>query len=630
MNLFKRLFTPKEEKRSTLRDADGWLTLYGGSTTAGVTVTAESALSHPAVMGAVRLIAELTASLPLVAYERTTDGRRRAENHPVHRLLHEQPNPQQTPFTWKEEIGLHLLLYGNAYILVQWDDAGRPAALWPLHPARVQVDIQPSGAILYKVNTVAGQLVTYTTDDVLHIPLLALDGLIGRSPVQVAREAIGAALAAEEHAAGYFANAARPSGVLKTAGILDPDAAQRLKESWQAAYGRGKAGTAVLEDGIEFESISGNARDSQLIESRQFAMRTIAAALRIPPHLLDPTARGTYSNVETQSLEFLTFSLQPFLTRLEEALTLKLFTPSERQRFFVEFLTDSLLRTDTQTRYTAYQMAIASGFMTANEVRQRENLPPLQGQPVRESASIETRAKQPKDKIEAVAKKVITKERTDIMAIVEKHLGNRDAESGITDYYQNIDWIIEEFSPVFTAIASETHQDALQEVKGSPWGDSLWSEFIAALTASYAARHASISLATIQPALRAGNEEAILESLDQTFADMESTRPGKIAALESANILNETKLKTYQQAGITKIKWQAHAGACEFCRKLDGKTVSISEPFIAKGEAIPGPQGDMSRNLTARQPRLRPPLHLGCSCTLTPVREVNISGVKAL
>jgi HK97 family phage portal protein len=377
MSIFTRIFRRNEKRGMSLRDPDGWRELFGLSTKAGVTVTPETALSHPAVLGAVRLVAELTASLPLVVYERAGDGRRRAENHPVYKLLHEAPNSLMTPFTWKETIVLHVLLFGNAFILVNWDEAGSPAALWPLHPAQVQVEVQPTGTVLYKVNTVAGQVVTYTPDDILHIPLLALDGVVGRSPVQLAREAIGAALAAEEHAAGYFANAARPSGVLKVAGTLTENAAARLKKSWEEAYGRGKAGTAVLEEGVEFQSISSNAQEAQLIETRQFAMRVIAAALRIPPHLLDPSARGTYSNVETQSLEFLTFSLQPFLTRLEEAFTLKLFTPSERQRYFVEFLTDGLLRADTRTRYQAYKMAIEAGFMTVDEVRQRENLPPL-------------------------------------------------------------------------------------------------------------------------------------------------------------------------------------------------------------------------------------------------------------
>jgi len=383
MNILQRLFGKKTEKRALpWRDPDGWQSLIGGTTAAGVTVTAETAMGHPAVLGAVRMIAELTASLPLITYKRTAGGKVRAEGHPVYELLHTRPNPQQTPFAFKETLCLHLLLHGNAYILIQWGDNGSPEALWPIHPSRVYMELQDEGTLLYKVTT-QGQRKDYTADDMLHITMLSLDGLTGKSPVQLARESIAAALAGEEHAASYFANSARPSGILKVSNTLTEESAKRLKEGWQAAYGRGKShGTAVLEDGTAFEPISSNAQEAQLIESRQFSMRAIAAALRIPAHMLDPTVRGAYANVETQSLEFLTFSLQPFLTRLEEALTLKLFTNTERQNLFVEFLTDSLLRTDTKTRYSCYQTAITSGFMTPNEARIRENLRPLPGSDV--------------------------------------------------------------------------------------------------------------------------------------------------------------------------------------------------------------------------------------------------------
>ncbi len=628
LKLFKR---DKEERRSlTLRDPDGWRQVFGFSTAAGVTVTPEAAIGHPAVLGAVRLIAELTASLPLLVYERTTEGRRRAERHPVYRLLHEAPNTLQTPYTFKANISLHLLLYGNAYLLVRWNDAGRPVALWPIHPSRVQVEMDGTGTVTYKVNH-QGRMTVYAGDDILHIPLLPLDGLLGRSPLQLAKEAIGAALAAEEHAAGYFANAACPSGILKTAGTLSQEAMERLKATWQAAFGRGKSGTAVLEAGYDYQPLSANAQQAQLIESRQFAMRTIAAALRIPPHLLDPTARGTYANVETQSLEFLTFSLQPFLTRIEEAFTLKLFTPSERTRYFVEFLTDSLLRADTRTRYLAYKVGIEAGFLTVNEVRQRENLPPLpdtRGAAMRPTITEEMREKlhqdkllKHRDKIKAVARRVLAREREEVLALVEKALGRRDlalAESSLVDYYQQADWVASEFSPAFAALVREAHSDATAAVGTDPWADDTLDEFTAGLVAAYAATHARISLASLTPALRAGTDDAVLEALDQTFSEMLETRPGKTAALETSNAFNETALETYRRAGVTKIRWKANPGACDFCKKLNGKVVGIGEAFVAKGETIPGPGGDLSRKLTARRPRLRPPAHLGCLCTLEP------------
>src|SRR5690625_2765157 len=231
--------------------------------------------------------------------------------------------------------------------------------------------------------------------------MLSSDGLNGRSPIHLSRESIGAALAAEEFAADHFANNAQPSGVLEHPGRLTPEAAERLKRSWQASYGgRGRQGTAVLEEGAKFNPISATASEAQLIEARQHAMRAIAAALRIPPHLLDPTTRGTYANVETQSLEFLTFSLQPLLTRIEEALQRRLF--AEGEPFYCEFLVDGLLRSDTLNRYTAYQTAIFSGWMDPDEVRQRENLPPRTGRSRERTApaTLETRTTTAQDRLQ--------------------------------------------------------------------------------------------------------------------------------------------------------------------------------------------------------------------------------------
>ncbi|MGE5590174.1 MAG: phage portal protein [Bacillota bacterium] len=362
----------RREKRSlTLRDPDGWKTLFGFSTTAGVDVTPEAALGHPAVLGAVRMLAETVATMPVLVYQRQADGgKARATRHPMWALLHDRPNPAMTPFTLKETLVEHLLLHGNAYLRLIRNAGGRVIALWPVHPSLVWPEVTAEG-ISYKLTEGTGQR-ALPADDVCHICMLAPDGIHGRSPILVSAETIGAALAAEEHAAGYFANAARPSGILKTNGVLSDSAAKRLKESWQQAYGRGKAGTAVLENGVEFEPVSGNAQESQLLETRQFAMRALAAALRIPPHMIEPTARGTYANTETQALEFLQFSLQPLLTRIEEALNLSLFPEG---RYFCEFLADGLLRADTLSRYRAYQIGIQAGFLTPEEVRQRENLP---------------------------------------------------------------------------------------------------------------------------------------------------------------------------------------------------------------------------------------------------------------
>ncbi|MBX6752740.1 MAG: phage portal protein [Thermorudis peleae] len=370
--MLKQLFRRREERALTLRDPDGWRVLFGATTAAGVTVTPESALGHPAILGAVRLLAELVASLPLVVYERSRRGRQRAEGHPVYRLLHDVPNDLQTPYVFKETLVLHLLLYGNAYALIV-REGEVPVALWPLHPTRVSVE-ERGGGVVYRVQGSQGAR-TYRPEDVVHVPVLAQDGLRGTSPVQLAREAIGAALAAEEFAARYFANNAAPSGVISLKTPITEEAARRLKQLWQQLHGdRYRHGVAVLDNGAEFLPVSSTAQQAQLVEARQFALRLLAVAMRIPPHLLDPSARGTYANVETQSLEFLTFALQPLLTRFEEAFTRRLL---DGARYYAEFLTDGLLRADTLSRYRAYEIGLRAGFLTVDEVRRRENLPGL-------------------------------------------------------------------------------------------------------------------------------------------------------------------------------------------------------------------------------------------------------------
>lgn len=605
-------------RQLTLRDPDGWSSVLGfGQTAAGVAVTADSALQHPAVLGAVRMLAELTASLPLLVYERTAQGRRRADDHPVSRLLHVRPNPVSTPFAFKEAVVTNLLLHGNAYVLLQL-----PAALWPLDSGRVSMQVAQDGTITYRVATAKGN-VGYSADQILHIPLLTMDGITGRSPVQLARESVGAALAAEEHAAAYFANAARPSGVLKTNGVLSPEAAKRLQESWQKAYSRGKAGTAVLEDGVTFEPISANAEDSQLLESRQFAMRTIAAALRIPPHLLDPTARGTYANVETQSLEFLTFSLQPLLTRIEEALTLRLFTPAEQKRYYCEFLTDGLLRADTQTRYNAYAQAIQAGWMTVNEVRQRENLPPL---PANSRARlVEIRAAQRRTvaakhrpALEAAARRVIEKERADVLALVQKALGQRDGqlEAQLSEYYRDLGWIETAMTPALQALIGEAHEDAAAEIKAQRWTEEELAAFVAGVVAAYAAKHAGISQTTISAAMRS---EKPAEAVQTALDDMAATRPAKIARLVSVDVANGAALETYKKAGVTHLQWLAGPGSCEACRSLNGKVVGIEQPFVNAGE--------LSWHGMDTGTRVKPPLHDGCDCMIVPVQLVEVPQV---
>ncbi len=271
----------------------------------------------------------------------------------------------------------HLLLSGNFFAFIDWQ-GGKPAALWPLNPAAVTVEQdQTTGAITYRINTIKGQQVLQPRE-VLHILGMTLDGIKGVSPITFARESIGGAIAELQHGQNFFRNGAALSGVLQHPGTLSPEAAENLRRSWREKYsGPDNAGkVAVLEEGMTFQPVALSNKDSQWLESRQVSVLDIARIFGVPPALIGHLEKASYSSQEAQNLEFLTHSLRPWLTRIEQALNRALITHSS---LYVEFTTGDLLRTDLKSRFDAYRVALAAGFMSVNEIRKLENLPAVDG-----------------------------------------------------------------------------------------------------------------------------------------------------------------------------------------------------------------------------------------------------------
>lgn len=378
INWLKRIFKPTEEREMTLRDPEGWRDIIGTPTAAGVRVNTNTALGVPAVLRAITLLSGAVASLPLKVYRKTDDGRIPATGHPVDRLLQRAPNPMQTPFVFKELIMNHLLTAGNFYAFIERDQSNRPAALWPMDPNRVTVEQDAkTGTISYKVDTTQGQQVLKPAD-VLHVLGMTLDGIRGVSPVTLARESIGGAIAELKHGHSFFKNGAAVSGVLQHPGHLGPEAAETLRKSWREKYtGTDNAGkVAVLEEGMTFQPVALSNKDSQWLESRQVTVLDVARIFGVPPALLGHLEKASYSSQEAQNLEFLTHSLRPWLTRIEQALERSLLGDPNH---YCEFTTGDLLRTNLKDRYDAYRTALAAGFMTVNEVRKLENLPAVEG-----------------------------------------------------------------------------------------------------------------------------------------------------------------------------------------------------------------------------------------------------------
>ena len=342
-----------------------------------------SAMQMTAVYACVRILSEAVAGLPLHLYRYNSNGGKEKDvNHPLYFLLHDEPNPEMTSFVFRETLMTHLLLWGNAYAQIIRNGKGEVLALYPLMPNKMQVDRDADGRIYYtycrsaeEANSKDGESnVKLSPDDVLHIPGLGFDGLVGYSPIAMAKNAIGMAIACEEFGAKFFANGASPSGVLEHPGILkDPE---RVRESWNAAYGGSSNAhkVAVLEEGMKYSAISISPNEAQFLETRKFQINEIARIFRVPPHMVGDLEKSSFSNIEQQSLEFVKYTLDPWVIRWEQSLSRALLTKDEKKDLFFKFNVEGLLRGDYQSRMAGYATARQNGWMSANDIRELENM----------------------------------------------------------------------------------------------------------------------------------------------------------------------------------------------------------------------------------------------------------------
>ena len=373
MSILKGLFRSRDKPENKV--GGGFSFLFGG-TSSGKPVNERTAMQTTAVYACVRILAEAVASLPLHLYQYDADGgKKRVAGHPLYYLLHDEPNPEMTSFVFRETLMSHLLLWGNAYAQIVRDGRGRVLALYPLLPNKVTVDRAVNGGIVYTYKQDAGgDSVTLRRDEVLHIPGLGFDGLIGYSPIAMAKNAVGMAIATEDYGAAFFANGANPGGVLEHPGTIKD--IQRVKDSWNAAYqGTGNSHkVAVLEEGMKFQAIGIPPEQAQFLQTRKFQINEIARVFRIPPHMVGDLEKSSFSNIEQQSLEFVKYTLDPWVVRWEQSIQQALILPSEKPGLFVKFNLDGLLRGDYQSRMSGYATARQNGWMSANDIRELEDM----------------------------------------------------------------------------------------------------------------------------------------------------------------------------------------------------------------------------------------------------------------
>ena len=369
--LISRFFEARAGSKNSLPGST--YSFFFGGTTSGKTVNERTAMQTTAVYACVRILAETIASLPLHTYRYTINGKEKATDHQIYHLLADEPNPEMTSFVFRETLMGHLLLWGNAYAQIIRDGRGRVLALYPLLPNKMTVDRTEKGELYYIYNK-EGQSYPLRSDEVLHIPGLGFDGLIGYSPIAMAKNAIGMAIATEEYGAKFFANGANPGGVLEHPGVVKDPA--RVRESWNSVY-QGSSNAhrvAVLEEGMKFQSIGIPPEQAQFLETRKFQINEIARIFRIPPHMIGDLEKSSFSNIEQQSLEFVMYTLDPWVVRWEQSIKRVLFSDVEKKEYFVKFNVDGLLRGDYQSRMNGYAVGRQNGWLSANDIRELENM----------------------------------------------------------------------------------------------------------------------------------------------------------------------------------------------------------------------------------------------------------------
>ena len=380
MGIFSGLFKSRDKPQN--RTAGSSYAFFMGGSTSGKPVNERSAMQMTAVYSCVRILAEAVAGLPLHLYRYTeSGGKEKAVDHPLYLLLHDEPNPEMSSFVFRETLMTHLLLWGNAYAQIIRNGKGEVVALYPLMPNKMTVDRDENGQLYYtyqrsneEAHTMEGSSVKLKPSDVLHIPGLGFDGLVGYSPIAMAKNAIGMAIACEEFGAKFFANGAAPSGVLEHPGtIKDPS---RVREAWQSQFGgaSNSGKVAVLEEGMKYTPISISPEQAQFLETRKFQINEIARIFRVPPHMVGDLEKSSFSNIEQQSLEFVKYTLDPWIIRWEQSMMRVLLSLDEKKEYYIKFNLEGLLRGDYQSRMNGYSIARQNGWMSANDIRELENL----------------------------------------------------------------------------------------------------------------------------------------------------------------------------------------------------------------------------------------------------------------
>ena len=665
------------ERRVHPRTESDWLIgAFGGTATkAGRNVSQATALNYSAVFACIRVISETLASLPLITYRRLEPrGKERATNHPLFRVLHDQANPEMTSMIFRETITAHAVSWGNGYAEIERDRVGRVIALWPLLPDRTWA-VRRNKILSYRTIIGTGE-VGLRADQVLHIPGLGWDGLSGYSPITLFREAIGLGLAAEELGGRFFGNGMRPGGILEYPGkFKDNEARTTFRRDFEEAQGglSNAQRLLILEDGLKWSPTAVPPNDAQFLETRKFQVREIARIFRVPPHLIADLDDATFTNIEHQGLEFIIYTLRPWLVRWEQAIKSRLIGTME-PNIFAETLVDGLARGDLTARYAAYNTARMGGWLSANDVRELENMNPIKQEggdlylsplnmtPLDElgsggdesgddgdfsaglfnddgpdpddqtrgtRVSRETRSQRTRRRLQkaheplirGAATAVVRREVEAARKAITKAFTARgvfDFQVWIEEFYPDHSAaIVKRFLPVMMALATAVYAEAANEIDADGELGEEGEDFVRSYVDSFAIRMTQSSIGQLRRLIAASEEADLAGVLEERLGEWEQKRPGKLATREVVQMGNAITKAAWAFNGIRRLVWVTVGDNCPLCDEMDGRSVEITKSFLTAGDRVdPGVDGTAPLEVT--QSFGHPPLHEGCDCTIGP------------
>lgn len=668
MGLLSTLFERRDSFSVSehLPDSHWFWRWLGGRSEAGVVVNEQTALNTLMFASCVMLLADTYATVPLGVYRKLEPrGRETARNHSLYRVLATQPNPTMNSFTYRHLQMVHLATWGNSYSEIE-RTRGDVRALWPFHPSAVRPYQRSDRSLWYEV-TEGTTKRDIPAENMLHIRGLATQGLMGLTPLTMMRQAIGIAVAAEEYGARFFANDARPSVLLKHPMTLSEEARQNLKTSWEETHGgSNRGGVAILEEGLDVATLSVPPDDAQFIQTRQFEARQIAGFFRVPPHLISDVERSTSwgTGIEQQQIAFVVYTMQAWFTRAEQEMNRVLLPENEQNRYYVKFNLNGLMRGDSAARKEFYATGRQWGYMSANDVRELEDMNPIpngdvylqplnmveagaqsdpspdpDAEPERSAGPSEFRSAREERSVTARRRlanahvavyrdaigRLIRIEQQEVGKAVRTHLRERSADSfeaWLRDYYYErlpqraVENLRAPVASLMTAVAAEV----LDELGADELPDGDLDAFALGYVETFAQRHAGTSRSRLLKLLnewRADSDDAgTLPDLVDEELDTWDERVDPDAEDEAHRSSNAASKYVYGALGVLLFRWVATGSdPCDYCSAMNGRTASGDSAFLNAGQSF-APGG--IRPLVSQSSIGHPPLHRGCQCVIAP------------